>query len=55
LKDFAYRIPVGVSSFVLAGLLTAGITFITITVRTLKAATESPEALRSEYAEHPGN
>jgi putative ABC transport system permease protein len=39
----------GAGSFILAGLLAGGIAFITISFRTLKAATENPvKALRSE-------
>lgn len=49
LKDFAYRISLGASSFILAALLAGVIAFLTIGVRTLKAATENPvKALRSE-------
>jgi putative ABC transport system permease protein len=49
LKDFAYRISMGVGSFILAGLLATGIAFLTVSLRTLKAATENPvKSLRSE-------
>lgn len=49
LKDFAYRISLGAGSFIVAGLLAALIAFITISLRTMKAATENPvKALRSE-------
>jgi putative ABC transport system permease protein len=49
LKDFAYRISMGVGSFILAGLLAAIIAFITISVRTIRTATENPvKSLRSE-------
>ena len=49
LNDFAYRISMGAGSFILAGLLAAGIAFITISLRTLKTATENPvKSLRSE-------
>ncbi len=49
LRDFAYRISLGAGSFIAAGLLAALIAFITISLRTVKAANENPvKALRSE-------
>ncbi|MCK6617576.1 MAG: ABC transporter permease [Cyclobacteriaceae bacterium] len=49
LQDFAYRISLGADSFIAAALLAAVIAFVTISLRTLKAATENPvKALRSE-------
>lgn len=49
LKDFAYRISLGVGSFMIAGLMAAVIAFITISLRTVKAATENPvNSLRNE-------
>lgn len=49
LQDFAYRISMGAGSFVLAGMITAVIAIITISLRAFKAATENPvKSLRSE-------
>ncbi len=49
LNDFAYRITLGVGSFVLAGILTAAVALATISLRTARAARENPvRSLRSE-------
>lgn len=49
LNDFAYRIPLGPGAFVLAGLLAASIAYLTISLRTMRAARENPvKSLRSE-------
>lgn len=49
LNDFAYRIPLGVGSFLLAGILAAVIAYVTISLRTIRAARENPvKSLRSE-------
>lgn len=49
LNDFAYRIPLGVGSFLLAGVLAALIAYVTISLRTIRAARENPvKSLRSE-------
>jgi putative ABC transport system permease protein len=49
LTEFAYRISLGAGSFIAAGVLAALIAFITISLRTLKAASENPvKCLRSE-------
>jgi putative ABC transport system permease protein len=49
LRDFAYRAPVAVWVFVLAGGATALIALVTVSSRAMKAALANPvEALRSE-------
>jgi len=49
LEDFAYRIPLSVDLFVLAAVLALLVAFVTISVRTIRAATANPvNSLRSE-------
>lgn len=49
LQDFAYRVDITIWIFLLAGLLTIGIAFLTIIVRSLQAAYANPvESLRKE-------
>ncbi|MCK5329051.1 MAG: FtsX-like permease family protein, partial [Candidatus Latescibacteria bacterium] len=49
LQDFAYRIPIGVETFVLAGVLALIIALLTVSFQAVKAATANPvQALRYE-------
>jgi putative ABC transport system permease protein len=49
LKNFAYRISLGVWVFVLSGLIALGIALLTVSVKSLKAATSNPiDSLRYE-------
>jgi putative ABC transport system permease protein len=49
LKDFAYRVPMNLWVFLLAGLLAVVIAFVTVTIRSLRAATANPvTSLRNE-------
>ncbi|NOT75022.1 MAG: FtsX-like permease family protein [Cyclobacteriaceae bacterium] len=49
LSGFAYRIPVGVEAFVIAGLLALGIAWLTVSYQSIKAAIVNPvKSLRSQ-------
>ncbi len=49
LEDFVYRIDINWSIFVLAGVLAVGISFLTVSFQSIKAAKANPvESLRSE-------
>ncbi len=49
LKGFAYRIPLGVSSFITAGVLALGIAWVTVSYQSIKAAIVNPvKSLKSE-------
>ena len=49
LQDFAYRIPIGVGTFLLAGVLALIIALLTVSFQAVKAATANPvKALRYE-------
>ncbi len=49
LQDFAYRIEIHWSAFVFAGLITMGIAFVTISFRSIKAASVNPiKSLKTE-------
>ncbi|HEY0740761.1 MAG TPA: ABC transporter permease [Chryseosolibacter sp.] len=49
LQDFAYHIPMGIGIFALAALIAVLIAFITISVRSVRAATSNPvNSLRNE-------
>jgi putative ABC transport system permease protein len=49
LQDFAYRIQIGIETFLLAGLLALAIAWLTVSYQSLKAALANPvEALRYE-------
>lgn len=49
LTDFAYRVPLSASTFLLAALLAVAIAFLTIGIRTLRTARANPvDSLRSE-------
>ena len=49
LQNFAYRVEVGFSAFILAGLLVLAIALITVSYQALKAARVNPvDALRYE-------
>jgi putative ABC transport system permease protein len=49
LKNFAYRISLGVWVFVLSGLIALGIALLTVSVKSIKAATSNPiDSLRYE-------
>ncbi len=49
LKDFAYRIDIGISTFMIAGILTLLIAISTISYQAIKAATRNPaKSLRYE-------
>lgn len=49
LQDFAYRISISWWIFVIAGIITIGITLLTVSIQAIKAATANPvNALRSE-------
>ncbi|NUM77113.1 FtsX-like permease family protein, partial [candidate division KSB1 bacterium] len=49
LQNFAYRQPLGLDAFLWAGLLALGITWLTVSYQSLKAALANPvEALRYE-------
>ena len=49
LQDFAYRIPVGLDIFLVAGVAILGITILTIGYQSLKAALANPvKSLRTE-------
>ena len=49
LEGFAYRVNIGYDVFVLTALAAAGITILTISYQSFKAATANPaDALRSE-------
>ena len=49
LKDFAYRINIGIGVFLLSGAIALLIALITVGAHTIKAATSNPvDALRYE-------
>lgn len=49
LTDFAYRVPLSASTFLVAALLAVAIAFLTISIRTLRTARANPvDSLRSE-------
>ncbi len=49
LEDFAYRITMGAGTFIVAGIVTIGIAWATISIRTIKAALANPvDSLRNE-------
>ena len=49
LQDFAYRIQIGVETFLLAGVLALVIAWLTVSYQSIKAALANPvEALRYE-------
>jgi putative ABC transport system permease protein len=49
LADFAYRTEVGVSVFVLAGLIALGVALLTVSTQAYRAAATDPvKALRTE-------
>jgi putative ABC transport system permease protein len=49
LQDFAYRVPLGVGAFVLAGTFALVIALLTVSLQAAKAATANPvKALRAE-------
>ncbi|MCD6335189.1 MAG: ABC transporter permease, partial [Candidatus Latescibacteria bacterium] len=49
LQDFAYRIPIGVGTFLLAGVIALVIALLTVSFQAIKAATANPvKALRYE-------
>jgi putative ABC transport system permease protein len=49
LENFAYRIELGLGTFVLAGVLALVIAFITVSFQAVKAATANPvDALKYE-------
>lgn len=49
LSDFAYRVPLGIGTFVLAGVIALAIAWLTVGFQSLKAAVVNPaKSLRSE-------
>jgi putative ABC transport system permease protein len=49
LQAFAYRISLGATAFVMAGLISLGIAWITVSYQSIKAALVNPvKSLRSE-------
>jgi putative ABC transport system permease protein len=49
LEDFAYRIDIQWTVFALAGLMAVGLSFLTVSFQSIKAALANPvKALRSE-------
>jgi putative ABC transport system permease protein len=49
LQDFAYRIEVGVGTFIVGGVLALGIALVTVSTQAIKAALANPvDALRYE-------
>ena len=49
LENFAYRISIGATFFIITALVTIGVAFVTISSRAVKAALSNPaETLRSE-------
>jgi putative ABC transport system permease protein len=49
LQDFAYRIPIGIETFLLAGVLALMIAWLTVIYQSIKAALANPvDSLRYE-------
>jgi len=49
LKSFAYRIVLGLDSFVMAGVLALGIAWLTVSYQSIKTAIANPlKSLKSE-------